>query len=195
VHRDLNGAFAAGAVTLEGKITQNSDAGVELGTAASVNNTGSFVFADGTGGALASTTDHQFLVRASGGATIYSSSNLTTGVSLAPGAGAWADLSDRNLKTNFEALDTEKVLQSVATIPVLKWSYKAQDATIRHIGPMAQDFYSAFGLAGSNTTITTTDIDGVNMAAIQALIRRTDAMQARITELEATILRLKAQNQ
>jgi hypothetical protein len=193
VHRDLNGAFAAGAVTLEGKITQNSDDGIEFGTDASASN-GSFVFADGTGGGAVSTGSDQFVVRASGGATIYSSSNLTTGVSLAPGAGAWADLSDRNLKTNFETLDTEDVLQRVATIPVLKWSYKAQDATIRHIGPMAQDFYSAFGLAGSNTTITTTDIDGVNMAAIQALIRRTEAMQARIDELEASLLQLQSQN-
>ena len=49
------------------------------------------------------------------------------------------------------------------------------DKTVRHIGPMAQDFHSAFQLGGSgnDTTITTTDIDGVNMLAIQALEKRT----------------------
>ena len=31
---------------------------------------------------------------------------------------------------------------------------------LRHMGPMAQDFYAAFGLGGSDTTITSVDPDG-----------------------------------
>ncbi|SDH49302.1 hypothetical protein SAMN04487996_14014 [Dyadobacter soli] len=47
-------------------------------------------------------------------------------------------------------------------------------------GPMAQDFNAAFGLDGvsNDTTINTVNIDGVNMAAIQALEKRTRELQA-----------------
>ena len=44
---------------------------------------------------------------------------------------------------------------------IREWNYKAQDPSVRHVGPTAQDFYSAFKLSASDTTITTTDIDGV----------------------------------
>jgi hypothetical protein len=37
------------------------------------------------------------------------------------------------------------------------------------MGPMAQDFYTAFGLGEDDRHITTVDADGVALAAIQAL--------------------------
>jgi len=49
------------------------------------------------------------------------------------------------------------------------WNYKAQDPSIRHIGPMAQDFYGAFSYGEDNKYINTLDADGVALAAIQGL--------------------------
>jgi hypothetical protein len=45
----------------------------------------------------------------------------------------------------------------------------------RHIGPMAQDFYSAFGL--DDKRITTIDEGGVALAAIQGLYRQNQALE------------------
>ena len=51
----------------------------------------------------------------------------------------------------------------------------------RHMGPMAQDFYAAFGLGNSDRTITSVDPDGVELAAIQGLNQKLEE-QARVIE-------------
>src|SRR5439155_940659 len=69
-----------------------------------------------------------------------------SGVSLQPGATAWSVASDRNLKENVAQVDAEGVLGRLASLPISTWNLKQQDASIRHMGPMAQDFRAAFGL-------------------------------------------------
>jgi len=54
-------------------------------------------------------------------------------------------------------------------MPITRWSCKSQGKTVRHIGPVAQDFKAAFGVGENDTTITTVDADGVAFAAIQGL--------------------------
>jgi hypothetical protein len=179
--------------------TASGDLSTAMGTLATTNNrTGSFAYGDasttGSGALVANTADNEFMVRAVGGTIFYSNSALTAGVSLAPGAGAWAAVSDVRRKENFRDLDADSVLAKIARMPVREWNYKAQDSTVRHVGPSAQDFYAAFKLASSDTTITTTDIDGIALLAIQALERRTAelrlktehaaALEARVSELE-----------
>ncbi len=56
-------------------------------------------------------------------------------------------------------------------LPISKWSYKVEDGSVRHIGPMAQDFAAAFGLGSDDRSIGTVDADGVALAAMQALLR------------------------
>jgi cell division protein FtsB len=61
------------------------------------------------------------------------------------------------------------------------------------MGPMAQDFYTAFGLGGSDTTITSVDPDGVALAAIQGLNRKlTDELKQKETEIAKLEQRLEA---
>ena len=60
---------------------------------------------------------------------------------------------------------------------ITSWSYKAESPSVRHIGPMAQDFYSAFGLGLDGKHITTIDEGGVALAAIQGLYRQNRALQ------------------
>jgi hypothetical protein len=147
---------------------------------------GTFVYGDNsTNAGMNATADNQFMVRASGGTIFYSNSGLTSGVSLAAGGGSWSSVSDRNKKENFRSEDGESLLSRLASVPVTSWNYKAQDRTIRHMGPMAQDFFAAFGLGESDTTITSVDIDGVNMLAIQALEKRTSELRAAQSELQA----------
>ena len=55
----------------------------------------------------------------------------------------------------------QAVLARLAEVPITTWNYETQDPTIRHMGPMAQDFHAAFGLGESERHIPTIDADGV----------------------------------
>jgi hypothetical protein len=135
---------------------------------------------------------NQFVVRAAGGTIFYSNAAMTTGVSLAAGGGSWTTLSDRRMKANFRSLDGEEVLAKLARIPILEWNYITQDTSIRHVGPMAQDFRAAFGLGEDDRHINTLDPDGISLKAIQALDARTQATRddvARLTEENAALRR------
>jgi Chaperone of endosialidase len=158
------------------------------GTQAKANHSGSFVWADSFVVDFASTAANQFNVRASGGVRIFSNSTLTAGVTLAPGGGSWATVSDRNAKENFDQVDGRVLLDKLNAIAVESWNYKAQNKSIRHMGPMAQDFYAAFGLGEDDRHISTVDADGVALAGVQALYRmllqQNDQIQKQQQELQ-----------
>lgn len=172
----------------------SGDNSVAMGFYCSTNNmAGSFVFADNTTMSLTnSTAPNQFMVKASGGTIFYTNSSLTAGVSLAAGSGAWSTVSDKRRKEHFKKADGEFILSQIADMDISSWNYKTQDAAIRHLGPTAQDFYKAFQLGESDTTITTTDIDGISMAAIQALAKRTQELNEKAMELEQLKMQVKA---
>lgn len=69
-------------------------------------------------------------------------------------------------------------------IPISRWSYKAQDPRIEHIGPMSQDFYAAFGLGADDKHISTVDADGVALAAMQGLYEMLRERDAEIAEIK-----------
>ena len=50
----------------------------------------------------------------------------------------------------------------VDKVPISHWSYEGD--TVRHMGPMAQDFFDAFGLGGDRRLISSIDADGVAIA-------------------------------
>jgi len=112
------------------------------------------------------------------------------------GDSAWSSASDRNLKENVAAVDGQEVLARLAQVPVTSWNYKSQDPSIRHMGPMAQDFYSAFGLGEDDTHISTVDADGVALAAIQGLYAENRALKAEVAaqqqQLDEVTTRLAA---
>lgn len=101
-------------------------------------------------------------------------------------------VSDRNLKREFAPVDTDDVLERLATVPVTTWSYRAEDPSIRHLGPMAQDFKDTFGVGASEEFIFQVDADGVALASIQALHRRVGALQEENTALRETIAGLQS---
>ena len=126
--------------------------------------------------------------RCQNGARFYTdSSNTVTGVSLGQGAGAWSSLCDVNQKNIYGAVDSRSILDKVASLPLYRWSYKTQDASIQHVGPTAQDFRAAFGLGENETTISTLDPDGVSLAAIQELAKRNAALEAEVAGLKELV--------
>ena len=138
------------------------------GSRNTVGNNGSFVWGDGSS-PTASWADNTFTVRAIGGTRFYTAAGTATGVRLAAGGTAWASLSDRASKQDFQPVDKREILKKVADLPVTSWTYKT-DLSRRYIGPMAQDFHSTFGLGDDDKSITTLDTDGVMYAAIQGLV-------------------------
>lgn len=205
----LGNATGTGSIAMGYRSTADASYSVAIGQRASANgHTGAIVFSD------ASTTDsteasanNQFSVRASGGIRLFTNSSTTTGVQLSAGGSSWSVVSDRNRKQDFLAVDGEDLLARIRTIPVSTWRYTdEEDRTVRHIGPMAQDWERAFGFSGDDTRINTGDFDGVNLAAIQALdaqvqemrdqrandARRIEALEAENAELRERLERIEA---
>ncbi|MBI2955519.1 MAG: tail fiber domain-containing protein [Chloroflexi bacterium] len=174
--------------------TAEGDYSFAAGRRAKANHQGAFVWGDSVDADITSTANNQFIVRATGGVAMYTNSQLGQGAQLFPGANAWSAVSDRNAKDNFAPVDGREVLDKVAAMPVQTWNYKSQDATIRHMGPMAQDFYAAFGVGEDEKHISTVDADGVALAAIQGLNQVVAEKEARIANLETQNARLEAQN-
>ena len=83
-------------------------------------------------------------------------------------AGQWTSVSDRDAKENFSAVSGRDVLHKLSTVPVSTWNYKLEDQSIRHMGPMAQDLYAAFGLGDSDKAIGAIDANGVAPACRKA---------------------------
>jgi hypothetical protein len=155
---------------------------------------GSFVYGDGTSTMFNATATNQFSVRAAGGIRLFTNSALTAGMTLAPGGSSWSTVSDRARKHDFADIDGEGLLARIRGIPVMSWRYIAEeDATVRHIGPMAQDWDAALPeLGGTGLTINMSDLDGVNLAAIQALEARSAAQAAQIAAQRQVIADLLA---
>jgi hypothetical protein len=102
--------------------------------------------------------------------------------------------SDRNLKEKFKDIDPVKVLDQVVALPITTWKFKEDDSAVRHIGPMGQDFHQIFAFGVDDRHISTTDLDGVALAAIQGLKRLLDDKERKIRDLERRLERLERSN-
>jgi hypothetical protein len=99
--------------------------------------------------------------------------------------------SDRNIKEAFESVDSLAILAMVARLPIERWSYRGE--TVRHLGPMAQDFAAAFGLGADDRHIFTLDAAGVALAAVQGLHALAQAQHARLEALERELTTLRGE--
>jgi hypothetical protein len=102
--------------------------------------------------------------------------------------------SDRNAKQGFSAVDDQEILSRLMSVPIQTWSFK-QDAHTRHIGPMAQDFYTAFSVGADDRHIATVDADGIAFAAIQGLNQKLEQQAGRMKEKESEIAELRRELQ
>src|SRR2546429_6104173 len=138
-----------------------------------------------------------------GGATFTSGiGGANQAVVWTPGSASWSFTSDRNTKENLTPVDSERVLEKLARLPLSEWSYIGYAQ--RHIGPMAQDFHAAFPLNESDTSLNDADLHGVALAAIQGLnqklqeqaetLKAKDAaihsLESRLADLEKLVERL-----
>jgi len=180
----------------------NGNYSFAAGRQAKTNYAGVFVWGDSTAANVASTGADQFIVRASGGMWFGTTSSpsfdiatdflrTSTGAHLTIG-GVWTDNSDRDSKENFQQVDKRDVLFRLVSLPITRWSYKAEGCDIEHLGPMAQDFSAAFGLGSDERSISTLDSSGVALAAIQGLYEIVKEKDGEIEKLKARLSKLES---
>ncbi len=92
--------------------------------------------------------------------------------------------SSRDLKTGFAPLDARQALDRVSALPISLWSYKREGLAVRHLGPMAEDFYASFGLGANDKHVAPGDQASVAMLALQGLHQVVQEKDRKIAELE-----------
>jgi trimeric autotransporter adhesin len=195
-----DGNTACGSIALQYNTTGNYN--TALGFAAlRYNTTGSDNTAIGWGAGTPFGMGDLINATAIGNGAMVNASNKirfgNTAVTVIEGQVPYTYTSDRNEKENFRAVDAEAVLAKIRGLNVTSWNYKGQDAKqFRHYGPVAQDFFAAFGhdavgTIGTPTTITSGDLDGILLIAAQALEKRTVEQQKEIAALKAELEEIK----
>jgi hypothetical protein len=124
----------------------------------------------------------------------------STTVTVIEGQVPYTFTSDRNQKENFRPVDGEQVLGKITGLNLTSWNYIGHDPQrFRHYGPVAQEFFAAFGrdgvgTVGTPTTINSGDMEGVLMIAVQALEKRTaelGGLKAENAELRGRVEKLE----
>ena len=210
VMRVMNGAVAIGTTAAQQMLSVNGGLNLDQGN----GNSGGFnnglasgtclSFGSGSGEGIASQRsagtqqyDLAFFTGFQNRMTILGNGNVGIGNN-APGfllqvgnaycdGNTWAPSSDRNVKSGFEAVDPEAILEEVAGLPITRWHYNNDPGTA-HLGPVAQDFHEKFGLGADDKHITTVDADGVALAALQGLNQK---LEKKLGEKEQEISDLK----
>jgi len=170
-------------LALGNNVTAGGYASVAIGT--NIVNPGNaylVTLADGSTNTLVNSTSGQLMTRFAGGYRFFTNNTSSAGVMLLPGGNSWSAISDKRKKENFNRVNGEDLLAKIDTLYLGSWNYKGQSPKLyRHYGPMAQDFYQAFGKdslgnIGNDTTIAGADIDGVILIGVQALNKRLNAL-------------------
>ena len=95
-------------------------------------------------------------------------------------------MSSRTLKENFQKVNSREILTKLSALNILKWDYKQSDEGT-HLGPVAEEFYEAFGLGNNKKSISTVDADGVALAAIKALHEENVQLRKEMEDLKRIV--------
>jgi trimeric autotransporter adhesin len=198
---NTTGSFntANGRQALVNNTTGLANTGIGLNALFS-NTTGNFNTAIGNG-ANVSTGDLTNATAIGNGATVDASNKIrlgSTAVTVIEGAVAFTASSDKTQKENFKPVDGEEVLGKIRWLELSSWNFIGHDPKeFRHYGPMAQDFFAAFGYdgfgqIGTETTINSGDIAGILMIAVQAPEKRTAELKQKEAQMAVLESRLEA---
>jgi hypothetical protein len=107
---------------------------------------------------------------------------------------SWTCASSRDVKENFEAVNGEDVLRKLRKVPVSTFNYINDKSLTRNLGPVAEDFYEAFHLGGSDKSINAQNMAGVALAGVKALEERAAKLQAENLILKQKVAVLESEN-
>ncbi len=115
-------------------------------------------------------------------------------------AGTLSQGSSRHIK-RASPVDESDILQKLQSLEVSRWRYVNDSAQSEHLGPMAEDFHRLFGLGVDDKHIAASDVAGVAITSIQALVsqlnrqaeemarvnRENEALKVRVQRIEALL--------
>ena len=102
--------------------------------------------------------------------------------------GNWMSTSTKTVKDRFQEIDRDELLSKIEQLEIKGWYYK--ETQEYHIGPFAEDFYSAFGTGVLDEPImlgkslAAGDVAGVSLAAVKELIIQNKLQQEEIDRLK-----------
>ncbi|RYU93050.1 tail fiber domain-containing protein [Emticicia agri] len=146
---------------------------------------GSFVMGDSDPereGPIAAFANDIFMARFRNGYFLLTGGALTgRGATLGLGQTAWSAYSDSTHKEKIVVADGENFLLKLRGLRLGSWNYKGE--TERFYGPMAQEIFAAYGkdtygTIGTDTTVSTLNMDGLLFIFSQTLEKRTHNLQA-----------------
>jgi trimeric autotransporter adhesin len=189
---NINGLAA---VAIGYNVTADKDHSTAMGKFASNNGfAGTFVWSDGSATAsvdtFKNTANNEFAARATGGFRFRTNLTGTTGCNLPAGSGVFNCTSSRFTKENFT--DETGVLGRLRKIPITSWNYISEGKQVRHLGPMAEDFFDQFKLGTGNASIGVQDLAGVSIAAVKELDAQLQEKDAEIVRLQNEVKTLRA---
>ena len=82
-------------------------------------------------------------------------------------------------------------MEKIAALPITQWNYKVDSDKIKHIGPVAQDFYALFGLGYDDKSISTLNLAGIALIAIQEQEKNSQKQKSEIEQLKAQVSQLQ----
>ena len=158
-----------------------------IGTGNSTSGDLMFQTSDATSsGATLQSLSTKMIIKGSGNVGIGTTTPTLGPLTMASGAyvtagGTWTNASDRNLKEGFVTVTPEDILRKINQLPITEWNYKSEGPLVKHIGPVAQDFYALFQVGNSSASISTIDPSGIALLGIQALDQKIAALQGAMT--------------
>ena len=105
--------------------------------------------------------------------------------------GSYLSGSSRKLKQDIVETRASEILTKLSQLPLYEWSYKTAPNT-RHIGPMAEDYYEIFGLAGEGEGLAATDVASIALVATKELQQQNSHLEEQNKELLMRIQRLES---
>ncbi len=164
------------------------------GTKANALHNGSFVWSDLTKDndtPVASTAPNSFTARARGGFNFLTGLNTTTEIK--PGEGGWSSYLSSNGWKDAKPYNHQNILEQISQLNLQSYRYAEQSTPDQHLAPTAEQFHELFDLGSDNDDhILTTDLDGITLAAIQALTEQLKSQQAILNEQSKRIEALES---
>jgi hypothetical protein len=110
--------------------------------------------------------------------------------------GVWTNGSSRLFKEKFNVLDASEILAKITKLDIESWYFKNSEEF--HIGPVAEDFYALFGTGDRNSKevnkyLSSSDVAGVGLLAIQELVKQNGEQKAQIEKQQDEINSLKSE--
>ncbi len=85
------------------------------------------------------------------------------------------------------AVDTAAIANLIAHLPLSTWRYPGDPDHALHLGPTGEDFQSAFHLGASSTALSPTDMAGVALAGVKAILNAPSFGDPRVLPLQTAV--------